>query len=197
VSQLFCLYIVNYIIATNYLCSYIITGYIVVEALRDVVFTCKESPKALYIIFFQMTRYFLNYEFQNAKEELQKDHNEGAAQNLGTFKRLKHTSSREKSKREIETLVTVVKYKNKPWRGRNYEDDRLVAARVRVPWNRKLNRVPVPEEKLAHHSRGEGLSGDGIKTNFHQKKLKKHEVDIEFSLEQAARTELLLPEESG
>jgi hypothetical protein len=145
-----------------------------------------------------MTRYFLNHESQKTKEELQNKHHEGGAtQNLGTLKRFKHTSSREKCQREIETLVTVVKYKNKPWRGRNHEDDRLVAARVRAPWNRNLNRVPVPDEKLAHHSRGEGLSGDGIKTNFYEKKLKKHEADIEFSLEQAARSELLLPEESG
>jgi hypothetical protein len=50
---------------------------------------------------------------------------------------------------------------------------------------------------LAHHSRGEGLSGDGIKTNFHQKKLEKREANIEFSIEQAARAEILLPEESG
>lgn len=149
------------------------------------------------LIFFQMTRYFLNHETQRAVEELQNKHNEGATENLGTFKSFKHTSSREKCQREIETLVTVVKHKNKPWRGRSHEDDRLVAARVRVPWNRKVNRVPVPEEKLARHSRGEGLSGDGIKTNFYQKKLKKHEADIEFSLEQAARTELLLPEERG
>jgi len=144
-----------------------------------------------------MTRYFLNHESQKTKEELKHKHNEGATENLGKYKRFKHTSSREKSQREIETLVTVVKYKNKPWRGRKHEDDRLVAARVRVPWNRKLNRVPVPEEKLAHHSRGEGLSGDAIKTDFYQKKLKKREADIEFSLEQAARSELLLPEESG
>ena len=144
-----------------------------------------------------MTRYFLNHESQKTAEELKHKHNEGAAENLGTFKRFKRTSSREKSQRDIETLVTVVKYKNKPWRGRKREDDRLVAARVRVPWNRKLNRVPVPEEKLAHHSRGEGLSGDAIKTDFHQKKLKKREADIAFSLEQAARSELLLPEESG
>jgi hypothetical protein len=144
-----------------------------------------------------MARYFLNHESQKTKEELKHKHNEGAPENLRTFKRFKHTSSREKSQQEIETLVTVVKYKNKPWRGRKHEDDRLVAARVRMPWNRKLNRVPVPEEKLAHHRRGEGLSGDAIKTNFYQKKLKKREVDIEFSLEQAARAELLLPEESG
>jgi hypothetical protein len=144
-----------------------------------------------------MTRYFLNHESQKTKEQLKHKHNEGATENLGKFKRFKHTSSREKSQREIETLVTVVKYKNKPWRGRKHEDDRLAAARVRVPWNRKLDRVPVPEEKLEHHSRGEGLSGDTIKANFYQKKLKKREADIEFSLEQAARSELLLPEESG
>lgn len=144
-----------------------------------------------------MTRYFLNQESPEDKKKPQSKRNEGATKKLETHKRNRHKSSIKKSQNEIEALVTVVKYKRKPWRGRSHEDDRLAAAKVQPPWNRKSKRVPVPEEKLAVHSRGEGLSGDGIKTNFYQKKLKKHEADIQFSIEQAARAELLLPEESG
>ncbi|PNF27447.1 WD repeat-containing protein 46 [Cryptotermes secundus] len=144
-----------------------------------------------------MTRYFLKQESQKDKQKPQNKGNEGSIKELRTFKRPKYKSSIEKSQKEIDALVTVVKYKRKAWRGRKYEDDKLAGARVQAPWNRKSKRVPVPEDKLAHHSRGEGLSGDGIKTDFHQKKLKKHEANIEFSIEQAARAEILLPEESG
>jgi hypothetical protein len=144
-----------------------------------------------------MTRYFLKQESPKDKQKPQNKDNEGSIKELGIFKRSKYKSSIEKSHKEIDALVTVVKYKRKAWRGRGYEDDKLAQARVQAPWNRKSKCVPVPEEKLAHHSRGEGLSGVGIKTDLHQKKLKKHEADIEFSIEQAARAELLLPEESG
>jgi len=147
--------------------------------------------------FFQMTRYFLNQESPKDKQKPQSKYSERATQKLEIFKRHRHNFCIEKSQKEIEALVTVVKYKRKPWRGRKHEDDRFFSAKIQQPLNRKVKRVPVPEEKLARHSRGEGLSGDGIKTNFHQKKLKKHEADIEFSIEQAARAELLLPEESG
>jgi hypothetical protein len=144
-----------------------------------------------------MTRYFLKQESTKDKQKPKNKDNEGSIKELGIFKRSKYKSSIEKSNKEIDALVTVVKYKTKAWRGREHEDNKLARARVQAPWNRKSKPVPVPEEKLAYHSRGEGLSGDGIKTNFQQKKLKKHEANIEFSIEQAARAELLLPEESG
>ncbi|KDR18018.1 WD repeat-containing protein 46 isoform X2 [Zootermopsis nevadensis] len=144
-----------------------------------------------------MTRYFLNQDCRENKKKPQDNCNESASKKLETHKRSKKKPSIKKSQSELEALVTVVKYKRKPWRGRNHEDDRLAAAKVQPPWTRKSKRVPVQDEKLARHSRGEGLSGDGIKTKFYQKKLKKHEADIQFSIEQAARAELLLPEESG
>jgi hypothetical protein len=144
-----------------------------------------------------MTRYFLNQESAEDKQKPQSKCNRGASQTLETHKRNRHKSSTKKSQNEVEALVTIVKYKRKPWRGRNHEDDRLAVAKVQPPWNRKSKRVPIPEEKLARHSRGEGLSGDGIKTNFYQKKQRKHEANILFSIEQSARAELLLPEESG
>jgi hypothetical protein len=144
-----------------------------------------------------MTRYFLSHLSREDEKKPQSKGNEGASKKFETFNRNRHKSSMKKSQNEVEALITVVKYKRKPWRGRNHEEDRLAAARVQPPWNRTSKRVPIPEEKLAHYSRGEGLSGDGIKTGFYQKKLKKHEADIQFSIEQAARAELLLPEESG
>jgi hypothetical protein len=159
---------------------------------------CENLKLYMYVLFyFQMTRYFLKQESPKDKQKPQNKDNEGSVKKLGTFKRSKYKSSIETSQKEIDALVTVVTYKRKAWRGRNYEDDRLAGAGVQEQWNRKSKPVPVPEEKLAYHSRGEGLSADGIKTTFHQKKLKKREENIEFSIEQAARAELLLPEESG
>lgn len=58
-------------------------------------------------------------------------------------------------------------------------------------------RAPVDKKKLLYHSRGDGLEGSGIKTNYKKKKLQNREKKIEYSVEQAARAELLLPEESG
>lgn len=164
---------------------------LITTTVRILNFTC------MCCLIFQMTRYFLKQESPKDKQKPQNKDKEGSIKELETFKRSKYKSSIEKSQKEVNALVTVVKYKRKEWKGRKYEDDRLAGARVQAPWNRKSKHVPVPEEKLARHSRGEGLSGDGIKTSFHQKKLKKHESNIEFSIEQAARAEILLPEESG
>lgn len=58
-------------------------------------------------------------------------------------------------------------------------------------------RVPIPKEALEKHSRGEGLQLDKVQTLTHKKKLELKEKNIEFSNEQAARTETLLIEESG
>ncbi|XP_069695738.1 WD repeat-containing protein 46 isoform X3 [Periplaneta americana] len=141
------------------------------------------------------TRYFSDNKSDSLKEGSTKQ-NEKILKKAEKSNRLKHKNEIKKSQKDIEALVTVVKFKNKPWRGRNFEDSKLSAIKGR-PWNTKFKRVPVPKEKLARYSRGEGLHGDGIQTSFHQKKLKKYEANIEFSIEQAARTELLLSEEGG
>lgn len=50
---------------------------------------------------------------------------------------------------------------------------------------------------LAKHSRGEAASAGGVKTDFFKEKLRRKEVYVEFSNEQAARTEILRNEEAG
>lgn len=68
--------------------------------------------------------------------------------------------------------------------------------RNKVP-EKGAGRPPVPKEKLLKHSRGEGLDGSGVKVNLLKKKLQRREKIIEYSTEQAARLEFLLPEDSG
>lgn len=57
--------------------------------------------------------------------------------------------------------------------------------------------VPVSEEALAKHSRGEGLNKQKIRTGIHKKRLEYKEQNIAFANEQAARTEILLTESAG
>ncbi|XP_046398985.1 WD repeat-containing protein 46 [Ischnura elegans] len=58
-------------------------------------------------------------------------------------------------------------------------------------------KVSLPEEKILRYSRGEKVDSKGVRGQFHKKRLERKETLIEFSAEQAARTELLLTEESG
>lgn len=58
-------------------------------------------------------------------------------------------------------------------------------------------RIPVPKEKLLKYSRGEGLDGKGVKKNVFKTKLERREKIIDYSTEQAARLEILLPEDQG
>lgn len=62
---------------------------------------------------------------------------------------------------------------------------------------KSTGRPPVPKEKLLKHSRGEGMDGSGVKVKLLKKKIEKREKMIEYSTEQAARLEILLPEDSG
>nr|CAD7428050.1 unnamed protein product [Timema monikensis] len=61
----------------------------------------------------------------------------------------------------------------------------------------KRSRVPVPQERLDYHSRGEKVDMKGVKNSVQKNKLRKREKDIDFSTEQAARTELLQQEDTG
>lgn len=62
------------------------------------------------------------------------------------------------------------------------------------PFHKKL---PVSEEALARHSRGEGLNKQKIRTGVYRKRLEHKEKNIAYANEQAARTEILLTESSG
>ncbi|XP_067004515.2 WD repeat-containing protein 46 [Anabrus simplex] len=105
------------------------------------------------------------------------------------IRRVKGNDVVKKSLEPVKEIATVVKIKKNAMY--NGEKSRPMVS------NMFPGRAPVPEEKLQKHSRGVGLDEDGIKTNFFKKKLKKREKIIAFSTEQAARTEILLPEESG
>ncbi|KAL3280378.1 hypothetical protein HHI36_017866 [Cryptolaemus montrouzieri] len=58
-------------------------------------------------------------------------------------------------------------------------------------------RVPIPQELLNKYGKGEGVDNKSIKTKTHQKKIERKEENIKFATEQAARTEILLTEQSG
>ncbi|XP_054271303.1 WD repeat-containing protein 46-like [Macrosteles quadrilineatus] len=58
-------------------------------------------------------------------------------------------------------------------------------------------RIPVPEELLKKYSRGEGIKGVGIKTHLEKVKLLKSDKVVEWATEQAARSTVLLTEDSG
>ncbi|CAM1292207.1 WDR46 (predicted), partial [Pycnogonum litorale] len=57
--------------------------------------------------------------------------------------------------------------------------------------------APIPEEKLKKYERGKTVKMENIGTKFHRRKFSKIEQSNQYSLQQAARSELLLPEESG
>lgn len=63
--------------------------------------------------------------------------------------------------------------------------------------DKKKKKFVINPAALERHSRGPGMKGDGVKTNFFQDKLKRREVLYEFAQEQAARTEILLNENEG
>ncbi|PSN46388.1 WD repeat-containing protein 46 [Blattella germanica] len=153
-----------------------------------------------------MTRYFKVQESnaskaeKKKKKEKKKHYDDNKKTILKPFKdktekKVKFKNILQKSKKEVDALTTVVKFKPQQWRGRKFEDEKS-DGKLKRPWD-KVKRVPVPEEKLARYSRGEGLSGKGVQSDLHRIKLKKREAKIEFAVEQAARTELLLPENSG
>ncbi|XP_065090998.1 WD repeat-containing protein 46 [Ochlerotatus camptorhynchus] len=62
---------------------------------------------------------------------------------------------------------------------------------------KKLLEIPVDPEALKRHSRGEGLDVKGVKTKFQKIRQKRHELNIDFATEQAARAEILLNEDEG
>ena len=132
-----------------------------------------------------MIRYFKNQE-AGKRENVEEDFKRSKPK-----QKKKTNVSMNDAKKEVDALVTVVKFKNNTWRGRKFEDS--FSSRS---WERKSH-VPLPEKRIAPYRRGEGFSGEGIKSNSHRMKLKRREENIEFSVEQSARTELLLPEECG
>lgn len=61
----------------------------------------------------------------------------------------------------------------------------------------KREKIKIDPVALKRHSRGPAASESGVKTNLFKQKLKQKEIYLEFSNEQAARTEILRNEEEG
>lgn len=61
----------------------------------------------------------------------------------------------------------------------------------------KREKFKIDPEALKRHSRGPAASESGVKTDLFKQKLKQKEIYVQFSNEQAARTEILRNEEEG
>lgn len=61
----------------------------------------------------------------------------------------------------------------------------------------KREKFKIDPTALKRHSRGSAASETGVKTNLFKQKLKRKEIYLQFSNEQAARTEILRNEEEG
>lgn len=61
----------------------------------------------------------------------------------------------------------------------------------------KREKFKIDPNALKRHSRGPAASETGVKTNLFKQKLKQKEIYLQFSNEQAARTEILRNEEEG
>ena len=62
---------------------------------------------------------------------------------------------------------------------------------------KKVERIPVPKEKLEKHTRIEDTKGKGVKTTFHKAVFRSKHKKFKYAAEQAARLDFLLPEDSG
>lgn len=61
----------------------------------------------------------------------------------------------------------------------------------------KREKFKIDPVALKKHSRGPAASETGVKTDLFKRKLKQKEIYLQFSNEQAARTEILRNEEEG
>ena len=64
-------------------------------------------------------------------------------------------------------------------------------------YHKKSKKFKLNPETIERHSRGDGINENGVKTDFFKEKLKRKEVYVAFTNEQAARTEILRTEEDG
>uniref|UniRef100_A0A182QCB0 BING4 C-terminal domain-containing protein n=1 Tax=Anopheles farauti TaxID=69004 RepID=A0A182QCB0_9DIPT len=65
------------------------------------------------------------------------------------------------------------------------------------PRNEKPLEIPIDPTVLLRHSRGDRIDVYGVKTRLHKINEKRKDINIEFAVQQAARAEILLPEEEG
>ncbi|KAG8236507.1 hypothetical protein J437_LFUL013344 [Ladona fulva] len=83
----------------------------------------------------------------------------------------------------LKEIVTIAKLKQ--WRFKGRENDGVITT------------VPIPKEKVMRYNRGEKIDIKGVRGKIHKRQLESKEQLIGFSNEQAARSELLLTEETG
>jgi U3 small nucleolar RNA-associated protein 7 len=102
-------------------------------------------------------------------------------------------------KKKQNTVVYNVKSNLNP-RSRKVADKHIKKKQVvRIPNpNPKFKGKPkIPKKVLKKYERGPGINKAGIKTNIHKQRLEQKEETIKFSIQQAARAEVLLTEEGG
>ena len=140
-----------------------------------------------------MTRYFKNNDSSSSKKTFKKRKQVEKSDNHKSkpLKTSKYKSLNE-VKKKVDALIAVAKNTSLDRKIQEKLSDTLTR-----PWERKTEPVPIPQERMAPYSRGEGFSGKGVTSDIHKQKLKKREKNVKFSVEQSARTELLLAEESG
>ncbi|XP_046479469.1 WD repeat-containing protein 46 [Neodiprion pinetum] len=106
-------------------------------------------------------------------------------------------SAKDTEGKHLNEIVTIVDISRPKWR-RKHDDVRSLRLNKRGKYPGK---APVAKEKLEKHSRGPGINltsnRSGIRTKVHRDRWEKKERAIEYSTEQAARTELLLTEAQG
>lgn len=80
------------------------------------------------------------------------------------------------------------------------ESNEITTENVSKPFRQKKikrEKFKIDPVALKRHSRGPAASETGVKTDLFKQKLKRKEIYLQFSNEQAARTEILRNEEEG
>lgn len=93
------------------------------------------------------------------------------------------------------TITYKVKPKKKPWGRREADKIEKRKKNQKIITNKSKNKIP--KHLLQKYDRGPGVSKKGIKTTIHQQKQQKKEEKLQFAIEQAAKTEILLKESDG
>ncbi|KAG5879730.1 hypothetical protein JTB14_033332 [Gonioctena quinquepunctata] len=115
------------------------------------------------------------------------------------------TESEVQESKDQQTVPDTVTFdisniKKKPW-GRRLED-RKDRSKIKLPQKSNPNptfkgKVKPSKELIEKYSKGEGVNLRSIRTTFHKKKWEKKEKKIQFAIEQAAKAEILLTEDTG
>ncbi|KAG8319353.1 WD repeat-containing protein 46 [Homalodisca vitripennis] len=130
-------------------------------------------------------------EFKNESQDKKKYKNNQKAieKNLQNFKHVVKTANLDSHKRIKSFKPQPDQLQNKSAQTNLHNKDASKGL--------QKERVPVPEHVMKKFSRGEGVKGTGIKTNFEKIKVLKNEKIVTWASEQAARTTILLTENSG